>query len=127
LINLNSLFQHRYKVCQAAKEILEYVPFIDEIQKSDSARIRALYVKLDEARFYFPPAICSVLSDIKGRCELFFLHLSMRANTNIDNTEHWSKLAEMLASDQSMMRAIYASLPSTFESALAFKQLTTAS
>ena len=103
------------------------MPFIDEIQKSDSARVRALYVKLDEARFYFPPAICSVLSDIKDRCELFFLHLSMRANTNIDNTEYWAKLAEMLASDQSTMRAIYASLPSTFEPALASKQLTTAS
>ena len=110
------LFQHRYEVYQAAKEILEYVPFIDEIQKSDSARVRALYVKLDEARFYFPPAICSVLSDIKDRCELFFLHLS----------EYWTKLAEMLARDQSMIQATYASLPSTFESALAFKQLTTA-
>jgi hypothetical protein len=121
------LFQHRYEVYQGAKEILEYVPFIDENQKSDSARVRALYVKLDEARFYFPPAICSVLSDIQNRCELFFLHLSMRANTNIDNTEYWTKLAEMLARDQSMIQATYASLPSTFESALAFKQLTTAS
>jgi len=51
----------------------------------------------DRGRFcclHFPPAICFVLSDIKDHCELFFLHLSMRANANIDNTEHWLMLAE---------------------------------
>ncbi len=50
-------------------------------------RKRVHYIKLDEAQFC-PPAICSVLGDIKDRCELFFLHLSMRANTDVDTVEY---------------------------------------
>jgi hypothetical protein len=121
------LFDKRYEIYLAAKELLEYVPFITDLQKSDTTKIRSLYVKIDEARFYFPPEICAVLSDIHDRCELFFLHLTMRDQTSIDDHAQWTQIAETLAADQSMLRAIYAALPETFEPALAFKQLTTAS
>jgi hypothetical protein len=116
----HDLFQKRYEIYEAAKALLEYVPFITDVRRSDAARIRSWYVKIDEARFYFPTEICVVLSDIKDRCELFFLHLAMRGS-NIDDDKEWSRLADILAADQSMLRAIYHSLPETFASALAFK------
>jgi hypothetical protein len=109
----HDLFQKRYEIYEAAKALLEYVPFITDVQRSDAARI-------GEARFYFPTEICVVLSDIKDRCELFFLHLAMRGS-NIDDNKEWSRLADILASDQSMLRAMYHSLPETFASPLAFK------
>ena len=50
------LFEKRYEIYQACKTLLEYVPFITDIEKSDPSKIRSLYIKLDEASFYFPPA-----------------------------------------------------------------------
>ncbi len=119
------LFKNRYEIYEAAKALIEYISFIHDLEKSDATKIRNLYVKLDEARFYYPPDICKYLNDLHDRCELFFSHLAERDRVNIDDREEWSRLADVLSADQSALRAIYASLPMTFESSLAFKQLTT--
>jgi hypothetical protein len=121
------LLQRRYEIYQAAKELLEYMPFVHDIEKSDSNKIRTLYVKMDEARFYFPPSICSLLDNIRRYCEEFFVHLAKRDRLNIDDREAWSAMAELLAADQATLRQIYAKLPETFETALKFEQLTTSS
>jgi len=121
------LFRNRYEIYEATKKLLEYMQFIHDIEKSDASKIRSLYVKMDEARFYFPSDICAVLKEINKRCELFFEHLAERDRINIDDREEWSRLAEILANDQAALRKIYASLPQTFEATLAFKQLTTSS
>lgn len=63
---------------------------------------------------------------ILARCELFFSHLSTRDRVSIDNSEEWGKTGDMLASDQSALRAIYALLPTTFAKSLGFKQFTIA-
>ena len=118
------LFNNRYAIYEAAKSLIEYVSFISDIEKTDANRIRTLYVTLDEARFYFPSDICKHLRELHDRCERFFEHLAERDRINLDDREKWSQMAEVLASDQSALRAIYASLPATFESSLAFKQIT---
>jgi hypothetical protein len=118
------LFKNRYEIYEAAKELIEHVSLVSDIQKSAPTKIRALYIKLDEARFYFPPDICTFLNDLHSRCELFFSHLALRDQINMDDAEQWSKSADLLASDQAALREIYGSLPSTFAKSLAFKQLT---
>jgi hypothetical protein len=118
------LLQRRYAVYEATKELLEYLPFIHDLEKSNASKIRLLYIKLDEARFYFPPDICSFLKEIHGRSEAFFEDLAKRDRLNIDDRERWSKLADILAGHQAAFRTIYASLPEKFESSLAFEQLT---
>ena len=119
------LFKSRYEIYEAAKALIEHVSFVSDIQKCDPTKVRTLYIKLDEARFYFPRDICTFLDDLHAKCELFFSHLAMREQFNIDDSEQWSKTADLLAADQSALREIYASLPRTFEQSLAFKQLTT--
>jgi hypothetical protein len=42
----------------------------------------------------------------------------------VSNYDEWRAIAEILAADQSAVRALYSSLPQKFETALAFKQLT---
>jgi hypothetical protein len=118
------LFRNRYEVYEAAKALIEHVSLVSDIQKCDPTKVRSLYIKLDEARFYFPPNICAFLDDLHARCELFFSHLSMREQFDLDDSEQWSKTADLLAADQSALRAIYAALPQRFETAFAFKQLT---
>lgn len=119
-----NLLQRRYDIYQATKDLLEYIPFITDIQHSDSTKIRNLSVKIDEARFYFPPRICNFLHDVRARCETFLTRLGQRDLISIDDAAQWSAMAEALAKDQAALRMIYASLPQLFETSLAFKQLT---
>jgi len=120
-----NLLQRRYEIYQATKELLEYVPFISDIRKSDSTKIRTLAVKMDESRFYFPPDICNFLHDTHARCEVFLTRLGQRENINIDDAEKWSAMADALAKDQAALRMNYQSLPEVFEKSLSFQQLTT--
>jgi hypothetical protein len=120
-----NLLQKRYDIYQATKDLLEYLPFIPDIQHSDSTKIRNLTVKIDEARFYFSPQTCDFLHDVRAQCETFLTRLGQRDLINIDDSVQWSAMAEALAKDQAALRMIYASLPQVFEKSLAFKQLTT--
>ncbi len=118
------LFQKRYEIYIAAKQLIEQVSLVSDLNKSDPMKIRVLYVTIDEARFYFPPDICRLLTDLQAICERFFTHLAQRDQISIDNNDLWRALAETLAADQSELRALYASLPRRFEASLAFGQLT---
>jgi hypothetical protein len=101
------------------------MPFVTDLEKLDATKVRALSVTMDEARFYFPPEICTFLHDTRARCETFSEHLRQRDLINIDDSQKWSEMAETLAKDQQVLRITYASLPQIFEETLAFKQLTT--
>jgi hypothetical protein len=81
------LLQRRYEVYQATKELLEYVPFISDIEKSDTNKLRTLAVKIDEARFYFPPDVCQFLHDTRARCETFLARLGQRDLLSVDDQE----------------------------------------
>jgi hypothetical protein len=117
------LLQRRYEIYNAAKELLEFVPFVTELRKSDPSRVRSLYMKLEEASFYFPQDVCTAVQQIHDQCESFFNHLGARENINIDDHEKWVQMAEVLAADQKCLRTLFASLPKVFEQSLAFKQL----
>jgi hypothetical protein len=118
------LFQKRYEIYTAAKQLVEQVSLVSDLKKSDPMAIRALYVTIDEARFYFPPEIRQLLANLQAICERFFTHLAQRDQISIDNDNLWRAMAETLAADQSELRSLYASLPRRFETSLAFKQLT---
>jgi hypothetical protein len=120
----SDLFKSRYEIYESAKALIEYVSLVHNLEQIDATKIRNIYVQLDEARFYYPEIICKYLNDLHDQCEIFFSHLSERDRTNLDNHEEWSRLADALARDQSELRDIYVSLPSTFESSLRFTQLT---
>jgi hypothetical protein len=117
------LFQKRYEIYEATKSLLEHMAFVIDLETSNPARMRSLYVTLDEARFYFPPDITRLLDDIHASCERFMYHLGEREVTPIDNPK-WRSLGDALAQDQAELRAFYATLPQKFEASLAFKQLT---
>jgi hypothetical protein len=119
------LHTKRYEIYEAAKTLLEHVALVNDIKKSDPSKVRTLYIKLDEARFYFPPEIQASLAQIHDGCERFLRHLGERENVDIDNEALWRSSAEILAADMSHIRMLYEKLPATFEKSLAFTQLTT--
>lgn len=118
------LFKNRYEIYQTGKALIEYVTLVSGPLQSDTTKIRNFYIRLDEARFYFPPGIRAVLDEIHDRCEFVFTLLSKR-DPDVDDPEEWSRSADALAVQQKALRAIYDNLPKTFEEALAFRQLTT--
>jgi hypothetical protein len=122
--DIADLFQKRYEIYTAAKQLIEQVSLVSDLNKSDPMKIRVLYVAIDEARFYFPPDICRLLAELEAICERFFTHLAQRDQISIDNKDLWRAMAEALSADQSELRALYASLPRRFEASLAFGQLT---
>lgn len=118
------LFEKRYAIYSAAKQLLEQLALVSDIKKADSSTIRGLYVTLDEARFYFPLETRHFLSQITAASERFLEHVVQREVMSIDDTDQWRVTADTLARDQAELRRFYASLPEKFETALAFRQLT---
>src|ERR1700730_10943358 len=62
------LHKKRYEIYEAAKTLLEHVAFVHDLKQSDPAKVRALYIRLDEARFYFPADIQTSLVEIHDGC-----------------------------------------------------------
>jgi hypothetical protein len=119
------LLERRYAIYQATKQLLEHIALVRDLDSSEPGKVRSLYITLDEARFYFPPDVCGLLSQIHDASERFFIHLARREGISLDNADEWATVAEILATDQQEFRGFYAALPQKFESALSFKQLKT--
>src|SRR6516164_426944 len=56
------LHTKRYEIYEAAKSLLEHIALVNDVKKCDPGKVRILYIKLDEARFYFPPEIQTSLA-----------------------------------------------------------------
>jgi hypothetical protein len=117
------LFEKRYEIYEACKTLIEDVVLVSDIAKCDAGKIRSLYIKIDEARFYFPRTIVGYLIYVHRECEAFLQLLGERNLINSDD-EKWSKSADVLAKHQAELRQVYAGLPEIFEDSLAFPQLT---
>ena len=119
------LLERRYAIYSTAKELIEYVAFVHDLEKSDTTKIRSFYITLDEARFYYSPEICGLLNDIQAACERLLQHVAKRGQISTNDAEAFGAMADTLAGDQAALRRFYASLPEKFEPALAFNQLKT--
>ncbi len=113
-------FEKRYEIYSAAKSLIECLLNYDII---DHMKIRELYVKLDESRFYFSKYIREFIDKIHELSETYIEDLGQRSNPEIDRNK-WSAEAEKIANDRAKLREMYSQLPRPFERALAFTELT---
>jgi hypothetical protein len=107
------VFEHRYKIYSAAKELCELILRKGDVENAEFDRMYALFVALDEARFYFDPSIRKVLEDLI----LFARHYYHR---------HVPDVRIVLANDAlawAKLDRIYRALPEQFERALGFVEL----
>src|SRR5947209_16987516 len=63
------LFEMRYDIYSKLKELIEYTQTIHDFEKIDTMRVRALYVKLDEARFFFDQNIVAFINQVHDVAE----------------------------------------------------------
>jgi hypothetical protein len=110
-------FEKRYQIYSATKALIELVLGTFDHDEISHTKIRELYVKLDESRFYFPKYICENLGIIRELSEICIEKLGQR-NPEIDRNT-WS-----VASERVKLREMYSQLPRTFERTLAFTLLT---
>jgi hypothetical protein len=120
------LFELRYGIYLAAKSLIEYVSTHHELDGVDSNHVRSLYVKLDEARFFFDKETIKFMQEIVTTTEKRFELMRQRDLADIDNEDVWSKLVDGLTGCDISLRELYAEAPEVFEASLRFDQLTKA-
>jgi hypothetical protein len=121
------VFERRYEIYDAAKSLIETVTRELDFPKLDSMKIRSLYIKIDEGRFFFPSETVQFLREITETCDRYLTAMARRSILNPDReteTAKWEALGDQLLNDSESLRRIYGEMPIKFESALALKQLT---
>src|SRR6478752_4833660 len=88
------LFELRYGIYLAAKELIEYVSNKGDLAEFNSDKMRSLYVKLDEARFFFDNVAVSFMQEIERTIERRLELMAERERANIDDAALWGKLAD---------------------------------
>ena len=117
------LFELRYGIYLAAKELIEYTSSHHDFKKVDSSHVRSLYVKLDEARFFFDKETIKFMQEIIETAEKRFVLMGQREVANEDDDVVWSKLVDGLTGCDIALREMYREAPEVFEASLRFDQL----
>lgn len=117
------LFELRYAIYLTAKELIQYVSNHRDLREIDHNHVRSLYVKLDEARFFFDQTTIGFLQELVETAERRFELMRQRDLADADNEDVWGKLVEGLTGCDIALREMYAEAPEVFETSLRFDQL----
>jgi hypothetical protein len=117
------LFELRYDIYAKVKELNEYTQTIHEYEKIDSARVRALYVKLDEARFFFDPTVTEFITEVRQTAEKRFSLLGDLWQCYQQDEDQREQQVQLLTGTDVALRELYAEAPAVFEPALRFEQV----
>jgi hypothetical protein len=119
------LFEKRYAIYVATKELIGSILQGKGGRVEDVAFVREHYIALDEARFFFEPEIQALLVNIHEECER---HLETVAKKDMMNPQvdpnAWGEISKQAANQLAKLREMGEGLPKSFENALAFKQVT---
>jgi hypothetical protein len=107
----------------SAKQLIEYLAVQHKFDEVDRAKVKSLYVTLDEGRFFLPLGVRDFLVKLSQTSEAFLQVLADRSNLNVDDQEAWRSTADEAAALNARLREMYADLPRAFEEALAFKHI----
>jgi hypothetical protein len=105
-----NLFEKRYAVYTAAKELIEFtLNYSFPVSPTDGVRLNRIQSTLAEARFFFSDAICGFLDTLSKNCEGY-------------RTRRRSLTPDQQEVDQ--LWNIFVTMPKHFGTELEFRQLT---
>jgi hypothetical protein len=107
------VFEHRYQIYSAAKELCQLLLRKGNVENAEFDRMYALFVTLDEARFYFDSSVIKVLENLI----LFARHYCHRHVPDVRIVPPNDEAARAKLFD------VYEALPKQFERALSFEEL----
>jgi hypothetical protein len=118
----HDLFQKRYEVYQAAKGVIEYTFNSSPINVGDP-RLKELRLKLDEARFFFPPDTRALCENIEKLVYEIMVADHAARGYSEDHPER-ARLRDNQSKSEIELSGIYPELAKKFEHDLGFEQLT---
>ena len=118
----HDLFQNRYEVYQAAKGVIEYIFNSSPINVGDP-KLKELRLKLDEARFFFPPDTRALCDNIEKLVYETMVADHAARGYPEDHPER-TKLRDKQSNTEIELSGIYPELAKKFERDLGFEQLT---
>jgi hypothetical protein len=114
------LFDKRYAIYLATKDLLRYVVNNAASGEIEAATVVSFFLTIDEAPFFFPPDFCQFLGDIQDECRKVAEISSAR---NPDNPD-WVIQSCDLSRPETNLANLLQGLPSHFARVLTFQQLT---
>jgi hypothetical protein len=117
------LFEKQYDIFLAAQALAKCAILYGGPERATPDHIRDLRIKIDEARFFFPDQVRAFTTELDKACEAVFFKTDTRQTMGADAPD-WIATGDKLAGCQAKVREMYAQLPSRFEPALRFEQLT---
>lgn len=124
----HDLFDKRYEIYSAAKRLIECMfaaPPGDDVKRHTDPEIKRLRLKLDEARFFFPPDTRAYCENIEK--QVYDLLVASRAATGYsEDRPERQQLRDQQANAEIALAGIYDELAKKFERDLGFNQLTKA-
>lgn len=118
-----NLFEKRYEIYQTARDLLQALT--NDALKEDFKvpTLLPFLVKLDEARFFYPPAICDFLGGFDKRVTNLHALVANRSRAGISDVER-AKIGDKIVDELQRLEKLLQSMPQRFEIDLKFPQLT---
>jgi hypothetical protein len=106
------LFEKRYAIYEAAKELIEYILQGNGGRVEDVAFMRKHYITLDEARFFFGPEIQILLTNVCKECDGYLVTIDEKDMMNPEvDPEAWREMGKKVANKGAKLREMGVSLP----------------
>jgi hypothetical protein len=118
----HDLFERRYEIYKTAKELIEYISQ-DKFESIYDPKLREMRLKLDEARFFFPPnetALFELIEKSVGDYLIGEVERNSAGDDQVARFEAANKMTEILK----ILTGIYAEFPKLMKTELGFAQLT---
>lgn len=119
----HDLFEKRYEVYTTARELIETISG-NTFKTIHDPKLRPMRLKLDEARFFFPPKVTALFSTIDTCVTEYLIGEVERDSAGDDQPARFlaaKKMTEMLK----VIVGIYGQFPELMKAELGFSQLTT--
>jgi hypothetical protein len=119
----HDLFDKRYEIYQAAKEVIEIICRSQEVNVAALPKVEKLRLKLDEARFFFQFNIQALCENIENQVRVYLSAELAKSGFSEDNPKHHD-CRDIQTKVVEALDKIYPELAKLFERDLRFEQLT---
>lgn len=118
------VFGKRYEIYEATRSLIDRVKGQDHAALHPT-ELRALHLKIGEARFFFDRSTQAFLTEVMAVSERILLARDRRNLLNGSSDEaEWIALGQELSADDARLSEMYRQLLATFERTMALTELT---
>lgn len=119
-----SLYERRYRIYDAARELRNHLKLVFTLQDARYNKITEWYTRIEEAEFYFSAEICAGLEEIKPKMKSYLDHLvEWKSLSPESNPVEWTKCNQICSAEKEELLTFLDELLRKLKIALRFDQL----